>query len=624
MPRLAAWVLRLGLPLFPAFLAFFQVLNRDIGFHVATGRAIRLLGEVPRTNVLSFAQPFQPWILHQWLPATLFERLDAAWGPSALVWCKVGVIYLTFLFVWLALERTAASKLSALLWFVLAASASACRFYVRPYIFSMLGLSLLLFILGSLASRRHLTLGSPASRRHPTLGSLASRRHLAMAGLLAGIFAALHAGVIYLLLVLLALVGGAFGAALMRPRSPEARPQLTAATSGLAVALITAAAVAWLESPWGVKALLLPFQFSSSEYFHQHLVEYRPPAFDLAVYPFFWTLVIASAVIGVFRTVLLVRRLKEQTYPELALYLFRLFLLGGFTLLALKHQRIVFPYALVAAFVLAGWTAVCLRHLSAAGVPARLRQGALLAATVAIAVGAVHLQFTNARFGTGVDQRYHPGKLFDFVEQQGLPPEAYVSDSWGGAWLWRFYPHRKVFYDNRLEAYSFDFYRGTYQAIRYGEKGWQEMLDRYAINTLALRYSTPGERRFQQGKPNIRDLAFESPQWSLVYWDEVGQLFVRPGLLPLCVEQRGCQEWRHFNPDTLMPARGSTQAEVELELQAVWSLQPNPLACYALARLLAADGRWDRAVPLLKEGLERFDDNPMLLQLAASFGGAGR
>lgn len=613
MPWLTAWVLRLGLPLFPAFLAFFQVLNRDIGFHVATGRAIRLLGEVPRTNVLSFAQPDQPWILHQWLPATLFERLDAVWGPAALVWFKVGVIYLTFLFLWLALERTAQRKLSALLWFVLAASAAACRFYVRPYIFSMLGLSLLLFVLGALASRRH-----------PALGALASRRHLALAGLLAGAFAALHAGVVYLLLVFVALAGAALGAILLRPKAPEARPQLTAAVVGLAVALLTAAAVAWLESPWGVKALLLPFQFSSSEYFHQHLVEYRPPAFDLAVYPFFWTLVGASAAIGIWRTVLLVRRLKEQTYSELALYLFRLFLLGGFTLLALKHQRIVFPYALVAAFVLSGWTTVCLRHLVSAEAQSRLRQGALLAAALIIAAGAIHLQFTNARFGTGVDQRFHPGKLFDFVEQQGLPPEAYVSDSWGGAWLWRFYPQRKVFYDNRLEAYSFEFYKDTYQAIRYGEKGWQEMLDRYSINTLALRYSTPGERRFQQGKPNIRDLAFESSDWSLVYWDEVGQLFVRPGLLPLCVQQRGCQEWRHFNPDTLRPARGSTQAEVELELQAVWSLQPNPLACYALARLLAADGHWERAVPLLKEGLERFGDNPMLIQLAASFGEARR
>ena len=429
---------------------------------------------------------------------------------------------------------------------------------------------------------------------------------------------------VYLLLVFLALLGATICAALLRRKAPEARPCLAGAGLGLAVALATAAAVTWLESPWGVKALLLPFQFSSSEYFHAHLVEYRPPAFDLSIFPFFWSMVGASGLLLAVRTALLGRGFKERTFVELRDFAFELFLLGGFTFLALKHQRIVFPYAIVAAFVLTGWTQAVLSRF-----PAESRvalPGRIAVATGILVIGAagLQLQFSNARFGPGVDHRYHPAALLNFVESQDLPGEAYVSDAWGGAWLWHFYPQKKVFYDNRLEAYSFEFYKFVYQSIRYGEEGWQDKLDGYDVNTLVLKYSTPGEREFQQGRPNIRDLAFASPHWSLVRWDELGQVFVRSHLLSRCALPEGCVELKHFNSDTLMPANGSTDRDVEQELRLVWGRFPNPLACYALARLLVVDGKKDEGAALLKDGLARYPDNPMLLQLAVGLAKAGR
>ena len=586
------WVVRLGAPLFPALLACFKIVNGDIGFHVATGRAIGILGEVPRENVLSFAEPDHAWVLHQWLPALLFERVDATLGPGALVVVKVVVIYLTFLLLWLALERRTEGKgpWLSLLWFALAAAAAACRFYVRPYIFSMLGIALFLYLVADYQRTRR------SSR-------------LYTAALVTGVFAALHAGVVYILLLFLSLAVAGVLAAVLERRVPSARANAAAAGGAFAAALVFSAIAAVIESPWGLEALTLPFRFSTNEYFHAHLVEFRPPPFDLEVFPFYWLLLAAGAVFLVARGIVLFG--SRSTAGGQARFLFEAAALAGFAYLSLRHQRVVFPFALVAGFVVAGWSADL-----APWRPVRWMK--VLAASVAMVVAAagLYIQFSSARPGVGVDDRYYPDRLFDFIESRDLPGEAYVSDGWGGQWLWRFYPQRKVFYDNRLEAYSFEFFREQYQGIRYGEEGWQEKLDNHDIGMLVLKYSTAGERRFQENRPNIRDLAFVSPGWKLVYWDDLGEVFVKAG-----VGRDGCPacpEYRVFNPDTLSPAPGVEPEAVAAELAEVWRENPSARACFALARANLGLGNAGAAVAVLKEGLARFPGSPLLLRLAGA------
>jgi hypothetical protein len=84
-----------------------------------------------------------------------------------------------------------------------------------------------------------------------------------------------------------------------------------------------------------------------------------------------------------------------------------------------------------------------------------------------------------------------------------------------------------VFFDNRLEAYSPEFARDVYQAVRYGAPGWDTLLDRYDIQFLLLRYTTPGEAAFQRGAPNVRQRLARDARYRLVHFDDVGALFVR-------------------------------------------------------------------------------------------------
>lgn len=587
--------LALAVPLLPALLGFFKIINADIGFHVATGRAISNLGRIPVTNVLSFAQGDQPWVLHQWLPAWLFFKVEMLAGTGALVYLKCVVIYATFLLLWLALTRRTRSRWIALLFFTLAAAASASRFYVRPFIFSMTALTLFLYLSARWEEEKRplfLYLMIPAC----------------------ALFAGLHAGIIYTLLAFTALTVATGAAALARRRAGSqevAADKLEARTVALSFggALLTCVLVVSIESPWGLESLTLPFKFSSNTYFHQHLAEFRPLPLNLSVHPFTWALLIAAPVLCALHLWRRRRGLPDEQ-GRLRQMLFEVFLLLGFGYLVLKHQRIVYAFALVAAFAGVRWLDVLVRTI---GNP---RLVTALLATTAIATGgaAIATQFTHARFGAGVDDRFYPAGALDFVEKHDLPGEAYVSDAWGGHWLWRFYPERKVFYDNRLEAYSFDFYRTVYQAIRYGEEGWQEKLDEHGINLLLLKYSTPREREFQEWKPNIRDLAFASPQWRLVYWDDIGQMFVRRGSIgDACHE---CPDLIHFNPDTLQVRKGSDErGAAGGEVEWIWRNMPSGRACYVLSEMLIAQGRIGEAVEVLRDGLERYPESAYLLTL---------
>ncbi|MBM4353101.1 MAG: hypothetical protein FJ109_04785, partial [Deltaproteobacteria bacterium] len=379
--RRAANILFLLLPpLLPAALAFFQVVNGDIGFHVATGRYIDLAGKLPDSNVLSFAQPDHPWVLHQFLPAWLFHRVELAFGRDMLVAVKAVLVYLTFLFLWDAITRRIRSRgegwesrisgsrgegwesrisgsrgegwesrisgsrgdvhrlstdgagtghgsgagtidlLALGGWlFALAAGAAACRFFVRPFLFSDLGLAVLLAVLARYEQDRR-----------PV--------RLVQAALVTGAFAPLHAGVIYMLLVLVAFAAGQAGAwaigrwqARRGPIGHEVTGRSSGRTFGgtdtsggtgnssgevdqegpspvrfpwgpvllLPGALAAAAVALAVSDPSGIEALTLPFRFSVHPYFHEHLAEFRPFPFDLARYPFAWGLVAMTAGMGV-------------------------------------------------------------------------------------------------------------------------------------------------------------------------------------------------------------------------------------------------------------------------------------------------------------------------------------
>ena len=64
------------------------------------------------------------------------------------------------------------------------------------------------------------------------------------------------------------------------------------------------------------------------------------------------------------------------------------------------------------------------------------------------------------------------------------------------------------------------------------KRGLGRQVDALGIHSFLLKHTTPGSRRMQQGKPNVRQHLFQSSRWHLVEFNDVASLYVREDVLP--------------------------------------------------------------------------------------------
>jgi hypothetical protein len=480
-------------------LSFTELMDGDLGFHLATGREVLSHGRIPATNVLSYTNPTHPWHLHQWLPGVVFELIARSAGLPGLQALKMLLVSTTWLVVYAGARALGARPTAAALGTLLGASAAAFRFELRPYLFTHLALA------GTL------TCAAVFLRGLQTGGFPTARRGLLGAALIPVLACHFHAGVIDSWLVLLALTfalaaqpawARLMGSTLLAP--DPLRGALWAAAALLGSVGLAALSLS-LYHPVGARILLVPFDMGSDAYLAEHLVEFRTPtSFDWFALAPYWFLVGAA--------------LACMALGRRALHAFWPLATCGFLLLSLKHVRLVFGFAIVSSPVVA----LGLEQLLGT---ARRQVRAL--ALVGIAAASLLHRYQIAAPGTALAARTFPPYLFDYLEKHRLDGPDYVSDAWAAPLLGRAYPRRKAFFDNRFEAYPRAFFLDVYQHIRYGKPGWDALLDRYGVQLVLMRFTTPGEARLQHYRPNLRQLLARDPRWALVTFDDLGALYVR-------------------------------------------------------------------------------------------------
>jgi hypothetical protein len=500
-----------------ASMACFEASDGDLGFHLATGREILRSGRIPATNVLSFAEPLHPWLLHQWLPALVFEWCWQHGGLASLMVLKLLVVTATWLLVYAAARALAATPLVAAICCLCAAAASAFRFELRPYLFTHLTLAITLWALARCAAPDAAAIGGST---HATSGAAASpRRAQLWAAVALCVGCQLHAGALDSALILLLFALGValepwrarwLGAAPLAPHAARAALGFVAAA---VLGLGAAALLLTLYHPWGARVLTFPFEMATQRYWGEHLVEFRhawklPLPYLLA----YWAWL---------ATVLFVLLTQPQR-THLGLWLCA----AMYAALSLWYVRMVYAFTIVSVPLVA---AAVSQRVAISTAPGWLRLAARPrdALFVLLCVAAPAYVYRDHTPGIGLSPSTWPMAHFAYIRDQALRGPVFLSDAWGGPFLGVFYPQRKVFFDNRLEAYSEHFARDVYQHIRYGAPGWDRLLDHYGVEFLVLRYTTPGEASFQRGAPNLRQHLARDPRYSLVYFDDVGELFVR-------------------------------------------------------------------------------------------------
>jgi hypothetical protein len=361
--------------------------------------------------------------------------------------------------------------------------------------------------------------------------------------------------------------------------------------------VLAAAALLTVYHPLGARVLSVPFQMATHGYWGEHLVEFRH-AWKLPLrllWPYWlWLTLVAWAVVTQARRLPTGLILCALTYAALSLWFVRMvyaFAIISAPLVALaaeyRGQQVRSPFGLRPALPLALLCALTITH-----------------------------GLSGQQLGLGSAEWVWPRAQFAFVRSHQLQGQAFVSDAWAGSFLGEFYPERRAFFDNRIEAYSDHLARVVYQNIRYGAAGWDKQLDHYGIEFLLLRYTTPGEAEFARTSSadgaTLRQRLVNDPRYALVYFDDVGELFVRTTGLNATLARthaiRGVDPDRHtfLGPPAraaaalLRAASSGMQSETALGLTALALADAGDLeharALSATLRERSPDGAFTRAV----------------------------
>ncbi len=564
-------------------LAYFPLHNDDAGFHIATGRYVLQTGHVPTSNPFSYANDHAVWLQHQWLSATIMAWLVDRGGVALLIGCKAVLVGLAFaLQGWTLWRQGVALTLLAPL---LAVAVWACefRFYERPYLASILALAAT----------------TAALLRWQATGS-AKASWLAM--LIPAVAIHLHAGALDSLLIWLAFVAGRLLQLGLPPAEPPSTgPSVRQVMQGFAITVSVLVAGLMALAPSGLGLLGLPFSFAGNAYWHEHLAEFRPLAWDAQALPQWLLLALA-----LFALVVATRRRRW----------FAALVLVGFGFLALRHVRMVWPMA-VASVPMIG---IVLDPLWRTLRPGMRSATAWVLVPVYISLATIeqHDQFGLGLQAGPVNLQRHPLPLLAKAAQ--MPQEAFVSDGFAGTWLWQNFRRgetagdaglHRVLVHNCLECYEESTYRDVYQTIRYGLPGWPVLVQRYGIATFVLKYTTPGERKFQQGKPNLRQLLAHDPAYVLVDFDDAGELYVARSRLAANLLTLDSFP---LDPDTGEPRLAATAEQIRSALTAHAALHPEGVRSLDMAiRLELRAGKTQRAVDLIGEMARRQPDSPQVL-----------
>jgi hypothetical protein len=436
----------------------------DSFWSVAAGRWILEHGSLPSVDPVSFTAE-RPWIVHMPLCQVLFAWVEAQFGVLGLELFGSLVSSTAVLVLWLGSARSFAARLALWPALVLLIVVQADDLCVRGQLFGDLGYALLL---GALFRLRNGRAWSPL-----------------LWVVLGAFWINLHASVF--LAVVLPLVCGL--AQRVLPGS-ERRPL------GPFVVASAAAALGLLCNPHGfalVSDLIALLRASSTA----SLDLFGPPDFT-ALPTLLLFAVLGCSAIGLARSAS-----PRAGWPEVAV-------LALLTVAAARGRRYE-PLALGFAIAAVGRALdePLSRRLSAAV------RGALGALVSLAALGL-------AAYGLAPDKdpwRDVPLEEAAAVERAALPDRIANLYHWGGYLDYAWAGRRKVFIDGRNQLFDRQVFHDFERLDRLD--GWQEVLDRYAINTVL----------WESGSALDREL-LASSAWAPVVRGRLAVVYVRRRLLP--------------------------------------------------------------------------------------------
>ncbi len=549
----AAWLLQLKVNL-----------NSDIWFHLAAGRLIWQQKALPATDSWSFTAAGRLWQNHEWLSDVFFYLWAKAFGIGALVVWQWLVVGLAYLLLFRLLHRITGSYPVAYLLILLALALGTPFYEVRPHLWSVLGLVLLI----------HLT--AWRDRPSPALP------------LLFLIWINLHGGAMLGLMAAFVTLGcwALFGE---NGETGSGEERSWRRRLPYAAGLWLASCLAALINPYGWWAFTYPFRlaFASRSATRTLLTEWLPPfqpgGLRAPLYP--W----AIALFALAAVIMLVGNLRQERRRNLTALGLGLLTLA----MSLQSRRFVAFFGLAQTLVVAqAWLVIARRLANRSrapkGTPAR--RPALLKLAVPLVL-LVIAGWMLAPYPLGPDAfdplswaSRLPVDSVNFIEANGLQGNVFVYYLWGGYVHWRTAGRLRVHFDTRSETVFAD------ETMREHEHAanlaWDaaSIVDRSGAEMVLWPMNSPAFRGLVQQ-------LLTSGRWQPVYRDGVSLLLVRRDVAlpsPLHPTPDSGYHWWALGRQAL-DTRRLDEAAVHLE----HALEVNPRlwpACQELAVTRAAQG----------------------------------
>lgn len=447
------------------------LVDGDVGWHIRSGEYILAHHAVPRHDLYSFSQPGAPWYAWEWLTDVLDASLYGLAGLKGIV-LSAGIVIAVFATTLLRrMIWRGASPLIAMMVALLGVGAASIHFLARPHIFTLLLLSISMWML-------------EADREHPS-------RRIWWLVPLTTVWTNLHGGFLALIAVLgLAAAGTAVEAWLGRSaEGPRGSRSLSKIWSSPArYALLTAGcAAASLVNPYGYHLHVHMAEYLRSDWIRSAIQEFQSPSFRSENMLQFETLLLA----GLMAAASLLRR--GRVVEALWIVVFAHMALGS-----ARHVPI---FVTVAAPVIAAeicrWWESATRSARKGSLPAIVNAIAAdsaggfrrSSAWPAMAMVALILMRGLMRWPQDFPDEVFPAKMVHAHAAEILRSRVLTTDQWADYLIYTD-PSQKVFVDGRSDFYGPEI-GNQYLRILNGQWDWEQLMVKYGFNLVLLQTDLP-------------------------------------------------------------------------------------------------------------------------------------
>lgn len=493
-------VLLQALLLVAAFaLATTKVYDTDAWTHLALGRDLVELGGFPAYERLNFPSLDVPYQNPEWLFGLVLYLVYAALGVPGVIVLKAAVVTVTALVLLKdALtpedpsDRRTAGAAAAVVIVGLALVAMRHRFVERPDIALMAFLAFTIYALNAYVSE--------------------GRRYVLALPFLQVVWVNVHPSIVVGLLPFVAyLAGGLLQRGLERWRGIDI-PGTPSATRlrGIALTLLGVLAAS-LASPSPFEPFLAPFRLLRASWLQHEIVELQAPTLHDSPALF---IVTALLVVGF--------GLSWRRPPLVSVLLVTPFVHLGFS-----ARRFVFLAVLVAAPIVARFARRALAAIPAARiaplrVPLAVTAVGVVGVTATLVIGGVGPFFDRfQQAGWGVNHAAVPEGALGYLDRIGVAGNVFNIFHWGGYIAWRDQLRRMPFIDGRghVPPELLD----EMIAARSSAMRLKQLQLRYRFDVAIMDYP----RDDALGHTLDVDLGLSSPDWALVYWDDLAMVYLR-------------------------------------------------------------------------------------------------